>query len=224
MGNHLPLQRGCLNFGKFCLKKSVRNRHGEGLFHRLPPAWAKAPRCQPVRGWSCGFSLSFRGFHLDSFLSFHPYQLPFPPEKASEGGDLSPLEWDAGCHFSIPEEAGAKLGIQASGKGPLGSASCLAKLFQRQDPFWLCNISTLTLSAGARGRGHGTGPERPTSFTQVENNATEMWSKVSLSSTGSLLKLLIFSPQSLEQLRNRYASPLPPTSHGNLLFIDCDCI
>ena len=24
-------------------------------------------------------------------------------------------------------------------------------------------------------------------------------------------------PQSLEQLRNRYASPLPPTSHGNLL-------
>ena len=92
IGNHLPLQRGCLNFGKFCLKKSVRNRPGEGLFHRLPPAWAKAPWCQPVRGWSCGFSLSFRGFHLDSFLSFHPYQLPFPPEKASEGGDLSPLE------------------------------------------------------------------------------------------------------------------------------------
>lgn len=71
------------------------------------------------RGWSCGFSLSFR-VPFGLILVIPSIPAPLSPEKASEGGDLSPLEYEMQVATSLyPEEAGAELGIQASGKGRL---------------------------------------------------------------------------------------------------------
>lgn len=165
MGNHLLLQRGCLNFGKFCSKKSMRNRLEEGLFHRLPPAWAKAPLCQSLTGKPCGFSLSFRGFHSDSFLSFHPYQLPFPPEKAI----VMAVTWAPWSEMQVATSlCGKRPGQswvynQAGGKGPLGPTSCKALLMAGP----LLAFLFLYLNTFCWGEGRGdkaqatTRPERP---------------------------------------------------------------
>lgn len=100
---------------------------------------------------------------------------PFPQKKPVKAVTWAPWSEMQVATSLYPKRPGQSWVYKQAAKARLDPPLVLQKLFQRQDPFWLCNISTLTLSAGARGRGHGTGPERPTSFAQVENNPTEMW-------------------------------------------------
>ena len=118
---------------------------------------------------------------------------PFPQKKPVKAVTWAPWSEMQVATSLYPKRPG-RAGYTSKPQRPARIRLLSCKAFPRQDPFWLCNISALTLPAGARGRGHWTGPERPTSFTQVENNPTEMWSKVSLPSTGSRLKLLNTPP------------------------------